>query len=63
MTSTTTRPLAFKRQRAQVLREIRTLREKMEDLDDYLDLLEARARNQGKATYTTEQVKKFLGLA
>lgn len=63
MISTTTRRSAFKRQKAHVLKQLRTLREKMEDLDDYLDLLEARARNQGKATYTTEQVKKMLGLA
>jgi len=45
-----------------VLRQIRSIREKMQDLDDYLDLLEARACNQGKPTYTTDQVKEILGL-
>jgi cell division protein FtsB len=53
----------LKKQQAQVLKQLRTLREKMEDLDDYLDLLEARARNQGRPTYTTEQVKRIPGLA
>src|ERR1022692_489606 len=33
----------------------------MEDLNDYLDLLEGRAHNQGKPTFTTEQVRKQLG--
>jgi hypothetical protein len=32
------------------------------DLDDYLDLLEARARNKGKRTITTEEVRRDLGL-
>ncbi len=34
----------------------------MEDLNDYLDLLEARARNEGKPTFTTDEVRKQLGL-
>jgi hypothetical protein len=28
----------------------------------YLDLLEARARNKGKRVFTTEEVRKQLGL-
>ncbi len=40
-----------------------SVREQMEDLSDYLDLLEARARNQGKPTFTTAEVRKQLGLA
>jgi hypothetical protein len=52
----------FKKQQARVLKQIRKMREEMEDLQDYLDLLEARAVNEGKATYTTEQVKAKLGL-
>ena len=39
---------------------IRKLREELEDLIDYLDLLEARARNFGKKRYSTEQVKKMV---
>ena len=45
-----------------VLKRIRKLHEKLEDLIDYLDLLEARAQNFGKRRYSTEQVKKMLGL-
>jgi hypothetical protein len=35
----------------------------MADLNDYLDLLEARARNKGKRTFTKNEVRKQLGLA
>ena len=38
------------------------LREELENLIDYLDLLEARARNLGKKRYSAEQVKKMLGV-
>ena len=38
----------LKRQQKSVLKQINSLREQMEDLNDYLDLLEARARNKGK---------------
>jgi len=47
----------------EVLKQIGSLREQMEDLSDYLDLLEARARNKGKPTFTTAEVRKQLGLA
>jgi hypothetical protein len=50
-----------KRQQKTVLKEISSLREQMEDLNDSLDLLEGRAHNQGKPTFTTEQVRKQLG--
>jgi len=52
----------LKRQRKAVLKQISSLREQMEDLNDYLDLLEARARNKGKPTFSTEEVRKQLGL-
>lgn len=45
-----------------VLKRICELREQLEDLIDYLDLLEARARNLGKKRYGTERVKKMLEL-
>lgn len=54
---------AVKNQRKNVLNQIFSLREQVEDLHDYLDLLEARARNKGKRTFTTEEVRKQLGLA
>ena len=52
----------FAKQQTQVLRQICQMRTDMVDLHDYLDLLEARAVNEGKATYSTADVKKKLGL-
>ncbi len=52
----------FKRERKYVTERIAELREELENLIDYLDLLEARARNFGKKRYNTEQVKKMLGI-
>ena len=52
----------FHKHQVHVLKRIRKMREEMEDLQDYLDLLEARAVNEGKATYTAAEVKKKLGL-
>lgn len=52
----------LKRQQKAVLKQISSLREQMEDLNDYLDLLEARARNKGKPTFSTEEVRKQLGI-
>ena len=45
-----------------MLKRIRDLRLELEDLIDYLDLLEARAQNLCKRRHSTEQVKKMLGL-
>ena len=45
-----------------VIERIAKLREELQDLIDYLDLLEARARNFGKPRLSTEQVKKMLGI-
>jgi len=57
------RPTAkFQKQQTQVLRQIRKMREEMSDLQDYLDLLEARAVNEGKGTYSTDEVKAKLGI-
>ena len=38
--------------------QIATLREELEDLNDYLDLTEARVRDQGKARLSHADVKK-----
>jgi cell division protein FtsB len=52
-----------KNQRKNVIRQISSLREQVEDLNDYLDLLEARARNKGKRTFTTEEIRRHLGFS
>jgi hypothetical protein len=52
----------FRQERKYVIKSIAELRQELEDLTDYLDLLEARAQNFGKRRYSTEQVKKMLGL-
>jgi len=52
----------FRKEQKYVVERIAQLREELEDLIDYLDLLEARAQNFGKKRYSTEQVKRVLGL-
>jgi hypothetical protein len=52
----------FKQEQKYVVERIAALREELENLVDYLDLLEARAQNFGKRRYDTQQVKKMLGL-
>jgi hypothetical protein len=42
--------------------QIATLREELEDLDDYLNLTEARVRDEGKPRFTHTQVKWRFGL-
>ena len=42
--------------------QIATLREELEDLNDYLDGTEARVRDEGKLRLTHDQVKKRYGL-
>ncbi len=46
-----------------VAKQIAELRQEIEDLGDYLDLLEARAANTGKQRYTTSEVREKLSLA
>lgn len=43
-------------------KELAAIREELEDLFDYLDLLEARARDEGKPSLTHAEVKKRFGL-
>lgn len=52
----------FKQEQKYVIERIAELRQELEDVLDYLDLLEARAQNFGKQRFSTEQVKKMLGL-
>jgi LytS/YehU family sensor histidine kinase len=42
--------------------QIATLREELEDLNDYLDLTEARLRDHGKPRLSHNEVKKRFGL-
>ena len=42
--------------------QLEALREEIEDLSDYLDVLEARARDVGKARLSHDEVKKRYGL-
>jgi hypothetical protein len=62
MSSAVVNKLRFKREQKYVTERIAELREELENLLDYLDLLEARARNFGKKRYSTEQVKTMLQL-
>ena len=62
MNSVATKPNTVQQGRKIVRGRLDKLREEMEDLEDYLDVLEARASNVGKPTYTTEQVRARLGL-
>jgi hypothetical protein len=62
MSSTVVNKSRFRQEQKYVVERIGELRQELEDLVDYLDLLEARAHNFGKRRYTTEQVKKMLNL-
>jgi LytS/YehU family sensor histidine kinase len=42
--------------------QIATLREELEDLNDYLDLTEARVRDKGKPRLTHAEVKTRYGV-
>ena len=42
--------------------QIATLREELEDLNDYLDVTEARVRDEGKPRLTHDEVKKRYGI-
>ncbi len=43
-------------------KQIATLREELEDLNDFLDLTEARVRDEGKPRLFHAEVKKRYGL-
>ena len=62
MSSAVINKTRFKREQKYVAERIAELREELENLIDYLDLLEARSLNLGKKRYSTEQVKKMLNL-
>jgi hypothetical protein len=62
MSSAVVNKSRFRREQKYVVDRIAELRQELEDLVDYLDLLEARAQNFGKRRYSTDQVKKMMGL-
>jgi len=62
MISAAVKKATVKIPRKNVITQISLLREQVEDLFDYLDLLEARARNKGKRVFTTQEVRQHLGL-
>jgi len=62
MSSATIPRTVGKREERYVIKRIAELREELEDLMDYLDLLEARAQNFGKPRHSTQEVKKLLGV-
>ena len=43
-------------------REITSLQEDLANMQDHLSVLEARAKNAGKRTYTSAEVRTRLGL-
>jgi hypothetical protein len=49
-------------ERRRVLQQVAKLRHELEDLTDYLDILEARAKNLGKPRLSTEALKQRLGI-
>ncbi len=53
---TVVRSISLKRE------QIATLREELEDLNDYLDLTEARVRDEGKPRLTHAEVNKRYGV-
>jgi hypothetical protein len=56
------RTAKLQKQQAQVIKQIRKMHGEMGDLRDCLDLLEARAVNEGKGTYSIDEVKATLGI-
>jgi predicted DNA-binding protein YlxM (UPF0122 family) len=55
-------PSQLAKRRQAIVEEITRLREELEDIEDSLDLLQARKRNLGKPTCTLDEVRKKLGL-
>jgi hypothetical protein len=63
MSSAVVKKHRFKRDQKYVIEKIAEIREELEELIDYVDLLEARALNFGAPKYTTKQVKETLKIS
>ncbi len=59
MSSMTTKSLS-PAQRFATIAQIKQLREELEDIQDSIDILEARLQNDGKRTYSVEEVRAEL---
>lgn len=62
MNSTMTKPASVTQARRLARGQMRKLREEMEDLQDYLDLIDARVRDEGKPNLTLAEVERRLAL-
>jgi hypothetical protein len=57
-----TKPASVTQARRLARGQMRKLREEMEDLQDYLDLIDARVRDEGKPNLTLAEVERRLAL-
>lgn len=62
MNKVATKPKAPGRARKLVHAQLAKLKEQMDDMQDYLALLDARARNEGKPTQSMADVRRKLGM-
>ncbi len=60
MNSTATKPVREQKARRLAHGEMRKLRAEMEDLQDYLDLIEARVRDEGKPTISLAEAERRI---
>jgi hypothetical protein len=61
MTNTVKTP-STKKVKMPVVRQLGLVRAQLDDLRDYVELLEARLANKGKPRYSLEEVKRKLNL-
>jgi uncharacterized coiled-coil DUF342 family protein len=60
MNNRASRKKSFRREQKYIIEKVSELREELEDLIDYLSLLEARVLNFGKLRHTSDYVRKVL---
>ena len=60
MNNRTAKKKSLRREQKYIIEKVAELREELEDLMDYLNLLEARALNFGKLRHTSDYVRKAL---
>lgn len=63
MSSAAVNKRRFKREQKYILEKIAEIREELEELIDYVDLIEARALNFGAPRYTTKQINETLKIS
>ena len=62
MISSASEETRLKKTPRQIQKQINAVREEVENLLDYLELLEARVDNKGKQRFTLAQARQKLGL-